>query len=168
VIPVRPAAGLAGEVAGMEVGFAWAWLVAGIWAEQSPASFYSGAGWRWSRAAPMPTMPGRRRSVRGPARSTGYQGRRGGGCAAVESRGRGSSTCTQQWRGGGALMVARERGARGFICGRARRFAQHHFTDTTAAWARHGGGRARSTTATPLDGRRTCGSAWPRRARCVA
>jgi hypothetical protein len=72
----------------------------------------------------------------------------------VESSGRGSSTCAQQWRGGGALVVTRERGAYYFICGRARRFAQRHFVDTSTAWARHGGVRARSTAATPLGGRR--------------
>jgi hypothetical protein len=56
--------------------------------------------------------------------------------------------------GGGALMVTREREACCFIRGRARRFAQRHFTDTSAAWARHGGVRARSTAATTLGGRR--------------
>jgi hypothetical protein len=116
----------------------------------------------------MPAMPGRRRMFRGPARFTGYQGRSGGGCAVVESCERRSTACAQRWRGGGVLMVTRERGACGFIRGRARRFAQHHFTDTYAAWARHGGVRAQSTTATPLGGRRTVGSACPRRARRVA
>jgi hypothetical protein len=167
-IPARPAAGLAGEVAGKEVGFTLARLVTGVSAEMSPASFRRGAGRRRPRAAPMPVMLGRRRMFRGPARFTGYQGRSGGGCAVVESCGRRSSVCAQRWRGGGALMVTRERGACGFIRGRARRFAQHHFTDTYAAWARHGGVRARSTAATPLGGRRTVGSACPRRALRVA
>jgi hypothetical protein len=152
----------------MEVGFTLARLVTGVLAEMLPASFRSGAGRRWPRAAPMPAMPGRRRMFRGAARFTGYQGRRGGGCAVVESCGRGSSACAQQWRGGGALMVTRERGTCGFIRGRARRFAQHQFTDTSAAWARHGGVRAQSTAATPLGGRHTVGSACPRRARHVA
>jgi hypothetical protein len=86
----------------------------------------------------------------------------------VESHERGSSACAQQWRGGGALMIARERGACCFICGRARRFTQRHSTDTSAAWARHGCVRTRSTAAMPLDRRRTGRSAWPRRAWRVA
>jgi hypothetical protein len=72
----------------------------------------------------------------------------------VESSGRGSSACAQQWRGGGALVVTQERGPCCFICGRARRFAQRQFVDTSATWARHGGVCARSTAATPLGGRR--------------
>jgi hypothetical protein len=57
--------------------------------------------------------------------------------------------------GGSALMVTREREACCFIRDRARRFAQRHFTDTSAAWARHGGVPARSTAATTLGGRRS-------------
>jgi hypothetical protein len=72
----------------------------------------------------------------------------------VETSGRGSSTCAQQWRGGGALVVTQERGAYCFICSRARQFTQRHFVDTSAAWARHGGVRGRSTAATPLGGQR--------------
>jgi hypothetical protein len=71
----------------------------------------------------------------------------------VESSGRGSSTCAQQWRGGGAMVVIQERGACYFICGRARRLAPRHFVDTSAAWARHGGVRAWSTAATLMGGR---------------
>jgi hypothetical protein len=64
-IPAMPAAGLAGEVASMEEGFTLARLVTGVWAEMSPASSHGGAGWRWSRAVPMPAMHGQRRMVRG-------------------------------------------------------------------------------------------------------
>jgi hypothetical protein len=52
-------------------------------------------------------------------------------------------------------MVMREREACCFIRDRARRFAQRHFTDTSATWARHGSVRARSTAATTLGGRRS-------------
>jgi hypothetical protein len=71
-LPARPAAGLAGEVAGMEVGFTLARLVTGVWAEMSPVSSRGGAGRRWPRAVPMPAMHGRRRMVRGPVRFMGY------------------------------------------------------------------------------------------------
>jgi hypothetical protein len=105
-----------------------AWLVAGIWAAMSLTSFRSGAGRRWSRAVPMSAMPGRRRMVRGPARFTEYQGRRGGGCAVVESRGRGSSACAQQWRGSGS-GVTRE----GELCVRPTMVGRRRSDDRTGA-----------------------------------
>jgi hypothetical protein len=103
-IPARPAAGLAGEVARMEEGFTLARLMIGVWVETSPASSRGGAGRRWPQAAPIPAMHGLRRMVRGPARFTRYSGRRGGGRAAVESSGRGSSACAPN--GGAAVQHA--------------------------------------------------------------
>jgi hypothetical protein len=54
------------------------------------------------------------------------------------------------WRSGGHAGV----GCLLFYMGPSKAFAQRHFVDTSAAWARHGGMRARSTVATLLGGRR--------------
>jgi hypothetical protein len=80
----------------------------------------------------------------------------------VETSGRGSSTCAQQWRGGGALVVTQERGAYCFICTSKevhatslRRHIRGMGTTWRRAWAEYCGdavGRAAAWSARPGQG----------------
>jgi hypothetical protein len=160
-IPAKPAAGLVGKVAGMAMGFTLARLVAGIWGVCRR---------RASAAGPDGGGRGRRQCRRCSGGGAGL----GGGEVHGISREVWRWLCGSRVTRKGELRVrptmAGRRcsdghagaGACGFIHGRAKRFAQHHFTDTSMAWARHGGVRARSTVATPLGGRCTVGSVCPR------